>query len=253
MTVFIGDPAVPIARMYLGEIPISRWIYNGTTVYQIADVTLTQPWEGTGFLSVPWTLGEGFTAFVFMRGQFGAVGSDWTPRNPTSSELQNATGTGGIVTLLTYDNNIGNVSTTWGILHATTPRQFHIVVTPGGVAQPGGVPHLTFQSGTPDFRLGTGGRGGNGYSILEGTVSRGNVYGTQGRAGTGWRSTIGHQQPGSAGGVPGAPFPPVSLPNDLSTTCPDFTSTPFPANFLTDSPPQAAVTIVTRYEPEITA
>ena len=267
MSLHLNSPT-PISRVYLGDKLIGRMYYNGLIIYEFAESTLTQLWDNTGFLTPSWTLHPNYTAFVFMRGEIGARGGEWTPRQPSAGDLHN---------LLSARNQYGstnfnsvfqtsnapltNVTTNWGILRATTQdRVFTLVTTPGGAGSPSAHLDSLVTRWLGAWRFGTGGRGGAGFSLMEGNVPIGRVHGSQGGPGKGiefqYSSGPGDNPTrswiyGGDPGAPGAPFPPVALPNDLSTTYPDFASTPFPATFLTSAPPMAAVTVILAYQPGI--
>ena len=260
----------PISRVYLGETLLPRLYYNDLIVYEVAETTLTQAWDNTGFMTPSWTLHPNYTAFVFMRGELGARGGEWTPRQPSQGDLRNILSaynsihhqdeTGLTHISQTSNAPLTNVTTNWGVLRANAQDRVFTLATTSGSAgsaasRPYGGDPITRWLGT--WRFGAGGRGGNGFSLMEGNAIRGNVHGSQGGPGKGIQmNTVGEHEiriTGGEPGTPGSPYPPIALPNDLSTTYPDFASTPFPATFLTSAPPMAALTLILKYEPGITS
>lgn len=267
MPIFLNS-TTPVNSVYLGDTLINRLYLNGVAIHQAAETTWTQAWDNTGFLSPSWTLPAFFTAFVFMRGELGVAGGEWKPRKPYGNEISDVRRSYNETVPDLDEAGVGvqlssppltNVSAQWGVLRAqSVGRVFTLETVPGTAGATWPSPGETAPDWLGVWRFGDGGRGGNGFRLKEGGTVLGSVNGSQGGPGKGIRlSDIPSGGVvrifGGDGGAPGSPFPPVSLPNDLSTEYPDFASTPFPADFLTTAPPQAAVTIVTRYEPGITS
>ena len=279
MSLHLNSPT-PISQVFLGEKLIGRMYYNNLIVYEFAETTQTQAWDNTGFMTPSWTLHPNFTAFVFMRGEVGQHGGDWTPRRPNVGDRANilsaynqSSPSAGLANQMNLTDNtpLTNVTSHWGVLRAQTERRVFTLEAVGGTDGSPPPFEAAWSSWLGTWRLGPGGRGGNGFRLMEGSVVRGSVHGSQGGPGLGayfsrflptgqyingvpqHRRDNEYRVFGGDPGSPGTPFPPVSLPNDLSTLYPNFASTPFPADFLTSAPPMAAVTMIVKYEPGISA
>ena len=277
MSLHLNSPT-PISQVFLGEKLIGRMYYNNLIIYEFAETTQTQAWDNTGFMTPSWTLHPNFTAFVYMRGEVGEAGHDWTPRRPSQGDRANilsaynqSSPSAGIANRIYFTSNspLTNVTSHWGILRAHTERRVFTLEAVGGTDGSPAPFNSAWSSWLGTWRFGAGGRGGNGFRLMEGGVVRGSVHGSQGGPGKGitfdrrmstgqyvngqlvYQTDHEYRINGGDPGSPGAPFPPVSLPNDLSTSYPDFASTPFPATFLTSAPPMAACTVIVRYEPGV--